>query len=43
MQTIGQRLYTLTREALLQVLQLTQTCLEQGQSLEQILEVMVPA
>lgn len=42
-QTIGQRLYTLNREALLQVLQLTQTCLNQGQSLEQILEVMMPA
>ena len=42
-QTIGQRLYTLTREALLQVLQVTQACLEQGQSLEHVLEVMMPA
>lgn len=42
-QTIGQRLYTLTREALQQVLNLTQVLLAQGQSVDQILEVMMPA
>lgn len=41
-QTIGQRLYTLTREALQQVLNLTQALLAQGQSVDQILEVMMP-
>lgn len=42
-QTIGQRLYTLTREALMQILQLTKAFLVQGQSVEQVLEVMMPA
>ena len=41
-QTIGQRLYTLTREALMQILQLTKAFLVQGQSVEQVLEVMMP-
>ena len=42
-QTIGQRLHTLTREALQQLLEMTQMLLMQGQSVEQILEVMMPA
>ena len=41
--TIGQRLYTLGREALQQLLELTQALLAQGQSIEHILEVMMPA
>ena len=41
--TIGQRLYTLGREALQQLLKLTQSLLAQGQSIEHILEVMMPA
>ena len=42
-QTIGQRLHTLTREALQQLLEMTQTLLMQGQSVEHILEVLMPA
>ena len=41
--SIGQRLYTLTREALSNVLALTQNLFAQGKSLEQVLEVMMPA
>ncbi|MDJ0595594.1 MAG: hypothetical protein QNJ72_37360 [Pleurocapsa sp. MO_226.B13] len=41
--TIGQRLYTLTREALHNLLELTQNLLAQGKSTEQILEVMMPS
>ena len=39
--TIGQRLYTLTREALHNLLELNQSLLLQGKSTEQILEVMM--
>ncbi len=42
-QTIGQRLYTLTREALHNLLELSQSLLLQGKSTEQILEVMMPS
>lgn len=42
-QTIGQRLYTLGREALQQLLEMTRGLLQQGRSVEQILEVMMPA
>ncbi|MDJ0592103.1 MAG: hypothetical protein QNJ72_19285 [Pleurocapsa sp. MO_226.B13] len=41
-QTIGQRLYTLTREALHNLLELIQSLLLQGKSREQVLEVMMP-
>ncbi len=41
--TIGQRLYTLTREALHNLLKLNQTLLTQGKSTEQVLEVMMPS
>ena len=41
--TIGQRLYTLSREALHNLLQLSQSLLFQGQSTEQILEVIMPS
>ncbi len=41
--TIGQRLYTLSREALHNLLQLSHSLLFQGQSTEQILEVMMPS
>ena len=41
--TIGQRLYSLAREALHNLLQLSQTLLTQGKSTEQILEVMMPS
>ncbi len=41
--TIGQRLYTLTREAVHNLLKLSQTLLTQGKSTEQILEVMMPS
>ncbi len=41
--TIGQRLYTLTREALHNLLELSQSLLLQGKSTEQILEVMMPS
>lgn len=40
--TIGQRLYTLTREALHNLLQLTQNLLAQGKSTEQVLAVIMP-
>jgi hypothetical protein len=42
-QPIGQRLYSLSREALQQVLEFTQSLLNQGKSLEQIMEVLMPA
>ncbi len=38
-----QRLYTLTREALHNLLELSQSLLLQGKSTEQILEVMMPS
>ena len=41
--TIGQRLYTLTREALHNLLELTHTLFVQGKSTEQVLEVIMPA
>lgn len=41
--TIGQRLYTLSREALHNLLELSHNLLFQGQSTEQILEVMMPS
>ncbi|MGB7518669.1 MAG: hypothetical protein WA896_03430, partial [Spirulinaceae cyanobacterium] len=41
-QTIGQRLYTLSQEALYNLLQLCQSLLEQGKSTHQILEVIMP-
>ncbi len=41
--TIGQRLYGLTREALRNLLELTQSLLIQGKSTEQVLEVMMPS
>lgn len=42
-QSIGQHLYALSREAVQQVVELTQTLLHQGQSVEQIMEVLMPA
>lgn len=42
-QPIGQRLYSLSREAVQQVVELTQTLLHQGKSVEQIMEVLMPA
>lgn len=41
-QTIGQRLYPLGREALQQLLEMTQGLLAQGQSIPQIMEVLMP-
>ena len=41
--TIGQRLYSLTREALHNLLGLSQSLLLQGKSTEQVLEVMMPS
>ena len=41
--TIGQRLYSLTREALHNLLDLSQNLFVQGKSTEQILEVMMPS
>jgi hypothetical protein len=41
-QPIGQHLYTLSREAVQQVVEFTQTLLLQGKSVEQILEVLMP-
>ncbi len=42
-QSVGQKLYSLTREALQQVLQLVNGLFAQGQSVEQALEVLMPA
>ena len=41
--TIGQRLYSLTREALHNLLELSQSFWLQGKSTEQVLEVMMPS
>ena len=41
--TIGQKLYSLSREALGQLLSLAQGLFAQGQSCEQVLEVVMPA
>lgn len=41
-QTIGQRLYALSREALQSVVEFAQTLLTQGKSVEQIMEVLMP-
>ena len=41
-QTIGQRLYTLGRKALQQLLEMTQGLLAQGRSIAQIMEVLMP-
>ena len=42
-QTIGQRLYTLGREALQQLLEVAQGLLAPGQSITQMMEVLMPA
>ena len=42
-QTIGQRLYTLAREALTQVVQLIRQLTHQGQSVDLIMEVLMPS
>jgi hypothetical protein len=42
-QPIGQRLYSLSREAVQQVVEFTQTLLSQGKSVDQIMEVLMPA
>ncbi len=42
-QTVGQRLYTLTREALGQLVHLVQGLLARGQTREQVLELLMPA
>lgn len=42
-QTVGQKLYTLSREALGQLLQLVQGLFRQGQCCKQVLEVLMPA
>ena len=42
-QTVGQKLYSLTREALGQLLSLAQGLFAQGQSCQQVLEVVMPA
>jgi hypothetical protein len=42
-QTIGQRLYGLTREAYLQMLHLVQGLFCQNRTCEQVLEVLMPA
>jgi hypothetical protein len=41
-QTIGQRLYSLSREAVQQVVEFTQSLMNQGKSVEQIMEVLMP-
>lgn len=41
-QSIGQRLYTITRQALEQLVKLAQDLFNQGHSLEQVVEVMMP-
>lgn len=41
--SIGQKLYGLTREALIPMVQLIHSLFEQGQSVEQVMEVMMPA
>ena len=42
-QSLGQKRHTLTREALGKVVHLVQKLLAQGQTLEQVLEVLMPA
>lgn len=42
-QTVGQRLYSLTREAYQQLLHLLQGWFAQGRTCEQVLEVIMPA
>jgi len=42
-QPIGQRLYSLSREVVQQVVEYTQTRLTQGKSVDQIMEVLMPA
>jgi uncharacterized protein YoaH (UPF0181 family) len=42
-QSIGQHLYALSREAVQQVVEFTQTLLSQGKSVDQIVEVLMPA
>lgn len=42
-QTVGQKLYTLTRDALGQLVQLVQGLFAQGQSYQQVLERLMPA
>jgi len=42
-QTVGQRLYSLTCEAYHQLLHLVQGLFIQGQTCEQVLEVLLPA
>ncbi len=42
-QPIGQRFYSLSREAVQQVVEMTQVLLHQGQSVAQIMEVLMPA
>jgi hypothetical protein len=41
-QTLGQKVYSLTREALGQLLSLAQSLFTQGQSSQQVLEVLMP-
>jgi uncharacterized protein YoaH (UPF0181 family) len=41
-QTIGQRLYFLSHEAVQQVVEFTQSLMNQGKSVEQIMEVLMP-
>jgi hypothetical protein len=42
-QTVGQKLYTLTRQAFGQLLQWVQGLFAQGQAYEQVLERLIPA
>ena len=42
-QPIGQRVYSLSREAVQQVVEYTQVLMKQGKSVEQIMEVLMPA
>lgn len=42
-QTVGQQLYTISRQALQQVVHFVQTLFEQGQTCEQVTEVLMPA
>ena len=41
-QTVSQKLYSITREALEQLLKLCQNLFTQGQTLDQVLEVLMP-
>jgi len=43
MPSIGQKLYGLTREALHPLVKLCQSLFAQGQSMKQVMEVMMPA